>query len=264
LHRLPRRPAALLLAIALITLAAFANANPLPQTLERVDPKAPCFRWPAVDYDEDGIYDRVDYCPNTPKGCAVDQWGCMLDADDDGVCDTFDRCPNTPKDERADKEGCSKSQTPSGAQSTPPPTKATQPRSQAGEALARGETVRLENVEFDPNSDRLTPESEKTLNGIGEALSDYPDLKFEIGGHSDTHGDAEANRVLSQKRAESVRTYLLAHSSLKPENLTAKGYGETQPLTKERDADELHQNRRVEIKLLNPEALPKNVKVEHH
>lgn len=93
--------AGLLLALATTMMAAgLASANPLPKSLGKVDPNAPCFRWPAVDLDGDGVYDRVDYCPDTPKGCAVDQWGCSSDADGDGVCDELDRCPNTPKGRR--------------------------------------------------------------------------------------------------------------------------------------------------------------------
>lgn len=268
----------LLAAVATIALAGLVAANPLPKTLEKVDPKAPCFRWPAVDLDGDGVYDRVDYCPDTPKGCAVDQWGCSSDADGDGVCDELDRCPNTPKGEKVDKTGCSASQSPMAAVRppvekpkpapvTPPPAPAPPPpapRSEVERKLVESGTVRLENILFETNSAHLLPESEKSLNEAGEALSKYPDLRIEIGGHSDTRGAAAANRKLSQARAESVREYLLGHfSALRSGNLVAKGYGESQPLTQERNAAELQENRRVELKVLNPGVLPGNVKVEH-
>ena len=54
--------------------------------------KAPCFRWPAVDLDGDGVFDRIDRCNNTPVGCTVDKWGCETDSDKDGVCDGRDLC----------------------------------------------------------------------------------------------------------------------------------------------------------------------------
>ena len=266
----------LLVAVATIALAGLVAASPLPRTLEKVDPKAPCYRWPAVDFDGDGVYDRVDYCPNTPKGCAVDQWGCSSDADGDGVCDELDRCPNTPKGEKADKQGCSASQSPMAASTpaetpkavapvTPPPAPAPPaPRSEVERKLVESGTVRLENILFETSSARLLPESEKSLNEAGEALSRYPDLRIEIGGHSDTRGAASANQKLSQARAESVRRYLLDRfSALRSANLVAKGYGESQPLTKERNAAELQENRRVELKVLNPDVLPGNVKVRH-
>jgi OOP family OmpA-OmpF porin len=268
-----------LLTFAILTVAAagISAANPLPLNLERVDDKAPCFRWPAVDYDEDGVYDRIDYCPNTPKGCAVDQWGCSSDADNDGVCDELDHCAGTPKGEKVDVHGCSQGQA---AGHTPPPappvTKAEPvtppppapkpappaPKTEVERKLVESGTVRLENILFETNSARLLPESEQSLNEAGDALSKYPDLRIEIGGHSDTRGAAAGNRRLSQSRAESVRTYLLDHfTALRAANLTAKGYGESQPITQERNAAELQENRRVELKVLNPEALPGNVKI---
>lgn len=267
-----------LVMIALAAAAGLTHANPLPSTLEKVDPKAPCFRWPAVDYDEDGVYDRIDYCPNTTKGCAVDQWGCSSDVDGDGVCDELDRCANTPKGEKVDANGCSPSQSaapvatpappppaPRAAPVTPPPppapTPPPAPKSEVERTLVESGTVRLNNILFETNSARLLPESEKSLNEAGEALAKYPDLQVEIGGHSDTRGAAVPNRRLSQARAESVREYLLSHFSLKAANLTAKGYGESQPLTQERNAEELQANRRVELKVLNPSALPGNVKI---
>lgn len=253
--------------VAALAAAGSAAANPLPKTLDKVDPNAPCFRWPAVDYDGDGVYDRVDYCPNTPKGCAVDQWGCSLDEDGDGVCDTFDRCPGTPKGERVNAEGCSASQTahvppPTPVVVKPAPAPPPAPRSEVERKLVETGTVRLENILFETNSARLLPESRKSLDEAGEALAKYPQLRVEIGGHTDTRGPAGANRRLSQERAEAVRDYLLARFPLQAANLTAKGYGESRPLTRERDADELRENRRVELKVLNPGALPGNVKIQ--
>lgn len=269
----------LLTAVMTIALAGLVAANPLPKTLEKVDPKAPCFRWPAVDFDGDGVYDRIDYCPDTPKGCGVDQWGCSSDADGDGVCDELDRCANTPKGEKVDKEGCSASQSSGSAAPppaetpravapvTPPPAPAPPPpapRSEVERKLVESGTVRLENILFETASANLLPESEKSLNEAGEALSKYPDLRVEIGGHSDSRGASGANLRLSQARAESVRRYLLDHfSALRSGNLVAKGYGESQPLNQERNAAELRENRRVELKVLNPEVLPGNVKVQH-
>ena len=57
---------AVLLAVALAVTPDAASA--LPKTLRYVDPQAPCFRWPAVDMDGDGVFDRVDHCVNTPRG----------------------------------------------------------------------------------------------------------------------------------------------------------------------------------------------------
>jgi outer membrane protein OmpA-like peptidoglycan-associated protein len=68
---------------------------------------------------------------------------------------------------------------------------------------------------------------------------------------------------LSQQRAEAVRHYLLTHFNLQADHVTARGYGETQPETKERNDKELQQNRRVMLHALNPEVLPNGVKVQN-
>jgi len=65
------------------------------------------------DTDADGVKDNLDKCPNTPPGEKVDANGCsagQLDADGDGVADAVDKCPNTPKGEQVDASGCSASQ----------------------------------------------------------------------------------------------------------------------------------------------------------
>src|SRR5262249_49603306 len=86
--------------------AAPAWAQPPLKAAHR-DPDAPCYRWPAVDMDGDGVFDRIDRCINTPKGCTVDKWGCETDGDHDGVCDGLDKCPDTPAGMRVDASGCS-------------------------------------------------------------------------------------------------------------------------------------------------------------
>jgi len=257
----------------LLLLFAFA-APAFAITGSQVDPKAPCFRWPAVDYDGDGVFDRVDNCPNTPKGCTVDRYGCHSDTDGDGVCDGVDQCANTPAGAEVDDRGCSQSDR-AGRNVPPPSTPAKQverpapavtetpkPVSEVERKLVESGRIRLENVYFETGSARLLDESETTLKEVGEALEKFPGLKIEIEGHTDTRGSAAFNQRLSQSRSESVRSYLLNHFHLEADQLMARGYGESQPETKERNEEELLRNRRVELKVLNPEVLPRNVKVE--
>jgi OOP family OmpA-OmpF porin len=122
-------------------------------------------------------------------------------------------------------------------------------------------TIRLESVYFETASAQLLPESEATLREAIETLERYPQLEIEVQGHTDTRGKETFNMRLSQSRAESVRAFLLEHSKLESRNLQAKGYGESQPETEERNEEELLRNRRVVLKVLNPDALPKGVKV---
>jgi OOP family OmpA-OmpF porin len=56
----------------------------------------------------DGVVDRNDRCPGTPKGAVVDEHGCPIDSDGDGVFDGIDKCPDTPKKVKVDKKGCPK------------------------------------------------------------------------------------------------------------------------------------------------------------
>jgi OOP family OmpA-OmpF porin len=254
--------------------AAFAASHVDPAR-PHVDPKAPCFRWPAVDMDGDGVFDRIDRCVSTPPGCTVDEYGCHADADDDGVCDGVDQCPNTPAGEDVDEQGCSELQRRAGRTTTAPapearptpPAAAPQPEtpkpvSETERKLLETGRIRLENIYFETASARLLPESEASLREAGDALEKFPDLELEIEGHTDTRGSAAFNQRLSQARAEAVREYLLANFHLRAGNLTAKGYGETRPETRERNEEELLRNRRVEIRVTNPEELPKGVEVE--
>lgn len=267
-----------LLTLCLVLAASTASA--MSSSVNPVDPNAPCYRWPAADFDGDGVLDRIDRCNNTPKGCLVDSYGCSLDADGDGVCDGIDECLNTPAGEKVDKKGCSatqrammgaakKASTGTGNDkpretpvAPPAPQAPSKPASETERQLISGGKVRLENIYFETGKATLLPESEASLNEAGAALEKFVDLKIEVGGHTDTRGAAAMNQRLSQARAESVRQYLLAHFHLKEQNLVAKGYGETRPETQERNQEELLRNRRVELTVLNPEVLPKNVKVE--
>jgi outer membrane beta-barrel protein len=61
---------------------------------------------PAPDEDGDGVPDRRDRCPGTPRGAIVDENGCGIDSDGDGVFDGIDRCPDTPADYTVDEKGC--------------------------------------------------------------------------------------------------------------------------------------------------------------
>jgi OOP family OmpA-OmpF porin len=266
---------ALMLLSFLITFFASASwAVPPPRKASYVDPEAPCFRWPAVDYDADGVFDRIDHCPNTQPGCTVDKWGCQSDTDGDGVCDGRDQCPDTPKGMKVDRNGCqagahAMSDTHGEANmpkevtkpAAPPPAPAPQVSESERQLVEHGR-IRLENVYFETGSALLLSESEASLNEAGAALEKFPDLEVEVEGHTDTRGSSAFNLRLSQARSESVRDYLLKHFQLKEGNLTAKGYGESRPETKERNEEELLRNRRVELRVLNPDVLPRNVKVE--
>ena len=110
--------------------------------------------------------------------------------------------------------------------------------------------VRLERVFFESGSARLLDESKDALDQLGRGLEENPDFRLEIQGHTDTRGSGANNMKLSQGRADAVRTYLLNNFRIDSRNLVARGYGETQPETRERNDEELMRNRRVVLKKL--------------
>jgi len=93
-----------------------------------VDPAAPSYSWPAVDYDQDAVPDRVDRCNNTPTGCIVDKQGCQVDSDGDGICDGIDQCPDTPRGVRVDGVGCSAAKPRAAIPAASPPAPEVVPR----------------------------------------------------------------------------------------------------------------------------------------
>jgi OOP family OmpA-OmpF porin len=218
--------------------------------------------------DGDGVFDRIDNCVNTRKGCVVDRYGCDMDGDRDGVCDGLDRCPDTPAGTTVDEHGCPgagrAAATPSAPRPVePPPASDAPPRSPMERELLEFGRIRLESVYFETGSARLLPESEKALREAGETLEKYPSLRIEIQGHTDTRGSALFNERLSQSRAEAVLSFIVERFQIRVENLVAKGYGESHPETEERNDEELLRNRRVELHVLNPMALPRRVKIEN-
>src|SRR5215213_1289023 len=100
---------------------------------------------------------------------------------------------------------------------------------------------------FETGKSDLKPESTPTLKAIAAALKGHPDLKVEIQGHTDNVGSAASNLTLSQARADAVKASLEAEYAVSGDQLTAKGYGDTKPVTKNATPEGRANNRRVEI-----------------
>jgi OOP family OmpA-OmpF porin len=96
------------------------------------------------------------------------------------------------------------------------------------------------------------------LNELGRIFIQWPQLRIEIGGHADWRGSDAYNQDLSEKRANSVREWLLSHyNQINASNFTAVGYGESRPVATNKTAAGMALNRRVEFKVMNPEELTK-------
>lgn len=101
-------------------------------------------------------------------------------------------------------------------------------------------------LNFDTGKASIRPDSKKTLDDVATALSSAPNLRIEIGGHTDNVGKADANRMLSEARAQSVLK-ALAERGIATNRLTAKGYGQDKPVADNTTEDGRAKNRRVEL-----------------
>lgn len=151
------------------------------------------------------------------------------DSDGDGVFDNRDKCPDTPRGVAVDADGC--------------------PR--------RGSAT-LQGVNFEFDSAQLTAESRPVLDEVAADLKKYPRLKVELQGHTDSKGSDAYNLKLSDRRAQSVRDYLIA-KGVGEQQLVAKGYGETEPVAENTTDAGRAQNRRVVMLVLSN---PGEVKID--
>jgi len=111
---------------------------------------------------------------------------------------------------------------------------------------ARGLIVSMPDVLFDFNKYTLKPEARERLAKISGIVLAYPDLKLDIEGHTDAIGSDEYNQTLSEKRADSVRGYLVS-SGVVPDHITAVGLGKSDPVADNATAAGRKLNRRVDM-----------------
>lgn len=144
---------------------------------------------------------------------------CSLDDDSDGVNNCIDKCPGTPKDLAVDAAGC------------PIPVKMTL------------------KVNFDFDKADIKPMYHQELADFAAFAKQYPNVDIEIGGHTDGKGTPAYNLKLSQRRANSVREYLIKHFGMSASRLTAIGYGLTKPIADNATDAGRAENRRIEAVL---------------
>lgn len=170
-----------------------------------------------MDSDGDGVADSLDWCPNTPKGVAVNQDGCPYDSDKDGVYDYMDKCPNTPMMYKVDNYGC------------PIPLKITA------------------HINFKSNSANIQPIYYNILDKVGKLLVEHKHCKVKIAAHTDSVGSSEYNQKLSERRAKAVKDYLVKKFNIDPNRIIALGFGETMPIADNNTPEGRAENRRVEF-----------------
>ncbi len=115
-----------------------------------------------------------------------------------------------------------------------------------GAALAAGTPYTTRGILFDTDSDRLRPESTRTLTTIVEALANAGSVRVAIEGHTDSAGEADYNLQLSSRRAAAVVEYLVNHG-IDRERLVPVGKGESEPVVLNDSPEHMQTNRRVVI-----------------
>lgn len=105
------------------------------------------------------------------------------------------------------------------------------------------------NIQFDTNKAVVKDQNNAELAELADIMRKYPDLKVMIEGHTDSVGNDDLNMNLSQKRADSVKNYLVTKFGINASRLDAKGYGETRPIEDNNTKEGRQKNRRVEAAL---------------
>lgn len=118
-----------------------------------------------------------------------------------------------------------------------------------------GKIINLNTIYFDFNKHFIRPDAALELEKIFKVMQDYPEIKIEIGSHTDSRSSSVYNQKLSQRRADATREWLITHG-IAPKRLTAHGYGESKLLNECVDglkcSKEQHQaNRRSEFFIIN-------------
>lgn len=179
---------------------------------------------PDRDNDGDGVQDPVDQCPNE-KGSPA-QHGCPVldpDTDGDGLTDGKDDCPLKPGP--AATHGC-----PNYKQVTVTETK-----------------IEIDQkIFFAFGKTTIMPRSFPLLEEVALALTDHSRLCVRIEGHTDSVGNAQANRTLSDGRARAVLDYL-TEKQVSGGRMSSKGYGADLPLESNGTPEGRERNRRVEF-----------------
>jgi len=213
-----------------------------------------------LDDDRDGVNNALDKCPNTPAGTKVDATGCPLDDDKDGVPNAADKCPNTPAGEKVDAQGCSDCQKDSDGDGVPDckdRCPSTNPGNKVDAVGCRiifeetGGTFIIKGSSFAVSSSTLKPEAKVALTDAAIKINTIlpslpPEYKIWVQGHTDSTGSLAYNMKLSDRRAQTVKAFLIT-KGVPADRLEAKGYGPSKPVATNKTVEGRTLNRRVSL-----------------
>ena len=204
------------------------------------------YRGTLASYDYEGNANYVeleedDLPKNAPE--LVKEHIVFSDADGDGVADKDDQCPHTPRGTVVDIKGCPIGRSPWKKGTYHPPAKVEKKRVTFQPLPKRREVLQ---IKFDSNSANITSESRKKIRKLVERLNRRGYKYITIEGYTDNSGLPSQNLQLSQKRAESVKS-LMVQYGIDSERITAVGKGELNPIADNDVPEGRALNRRIEI-----------------
>ena len=207
---------------------------------------------PPADTDKDGIIDTQDKCPTVP-GLAKYQ-GCPIpDSDGDGINDEEDKCPKVAG--LARYNGCPIPDTDGDGLNDEVDKCPKDKGSAANNGCPLLEELTeykfdFRKVQFVTGSAALTKVAKAELDKASKIMTEHPDIKVSVEGHTDNTGRAASNQTLSEKRAAAVKAYIVA-KGVAADRLQAKGFGSTKPVANNKTLAGRALNRRVEFKSAN-------------
>jgi outer membrane protein OmpA-like peptidoglycan-associated protein len=185
---------------------------------------------PDFDNDKDGVPDSLDKCigiPEDPDGFELD--GCPdYDNDMDGVPDSSDMCPDSAGS--PEEKGCPRQR-------------------EKSKEIPFGRLI-LPDVQFGGGSAELTTGAAAGIDRVYQSLVDWPEVRLEIQAHTDNSASPEASLMLSQRRADAVRNYLV-QKGIDITRLSATGKGSDEPIADNKTIQGRKLNVRIEIHRLN-------------
>jgi OOP family OmpA-OmpF porin len=192
---------------------------------------------PESDSDSDTFWDDQDRCPEEAEtmNAYEDDDGCPeSDRDGDGFWDDQDSCPDEAESRNGyqDQDGC--------ADDLPEEVKAF--------------TGVIKGITFDTGKATIRKSSFPTLDRAVDVLTQHPDIRIMIVGHTDNKGQRDYNVELSQRRAESVKTYLVERG-IKEDRITTEGVGPDEPLDTNDTKAGRANNRRIEFRIIQAEGV---------
>ena len=108
----------------------------------------------------------------------------------------------------------------------------------------------FESIYFNENKTNIDPVAAKVLDRDAMVLKDNPNIKVEIGGHTDFSGSEGARQKISEKRAESAKKYMMDKFNIPGDRITTKGYGSQKPIADNKTKEGRAKNRRVEFRVI--------------